>query len=117
MQKKEQISAVSDQWGCATYAPDLASAILDLLDQNGIFHFAHADATSRFEIAQFVQNLMSPRGIACKEVSPVSKEAFPMAAPRPSFSVLNTEKYTRVTGKQPRSWREAIQEFIIDAVQ
>ncbi len=118
LQIKEHVAAVHDQLGCATYAPDLARAILDLLNERGIFHFAHSNAASRFEMAQFAYEFMQKQGIAlaCKQVAAVSKEAFPLAAPRPACSVLSTEKYTRITGKKPRDWQEALQEFIADAV-
>lgn len=119
LQIKEQVSAVHDQSGCATYAPDLARAILDLLDESGIFHFAHPNAASRFEMAQFACEFMQNQGmaLACKQVAALSKEAFPLAAPRPDSSVLSIEKYTRITGKRPRDWQEALKEFITDAAQ
>jgi len=119
LQKKERISAVNDQWGCATYAPDLSRAILDLLDESGMFHFVHPKATSRYEMAYFAQEFMQKQGMAllCKEVIALSKEAFFQPARRPSFSVLSTEKYTRTTGKKPQDWQEALKEFITDAAQ
>lgn len=111
---KEELSVVDDQWGRPTYAPDLAFAILELLDQRGIFHFANHEVASRFEIAAFAFEEMRRQNIpmACKSVLPVSKASFPEAAPRPSRSVLSTEKYTQLTGKSPRLWQEALKEFL-----
>jgi dTDP-4-dehydrorhamnose reductase len=119
LQTKEHVAAVHDQSGCATYAPDLANAILELLDEKGIFHFAHPNPASRFEMAQFAYEFMQKQGIAlaCKQVTALSKEAFPMPALRPVCSVLCTEKYTRITGKRPRDWQEALKEFITDAAR
>jgi dTDP-4-dehydrorhamnose reductase len=116
LKAKEEVSVANDQWGRPTYAPDLAYAIMDLLDQKGIFHFANYDAASRFEIAQFAFEEMRRQNIpmTCKCILPVSKESFAVEAPRPSHSILNTEKYTQVTGKQPRIWKEALKEFLID---
>jgi len=119
LQTKERVAAVHDQLGCATYAPDLSRAILDLLDEKGIFHFVHPNPASRFEMAQFAYVFMQKQGLAlaCKQVIALSKEAFPMPAARPICSVLCTEKYTRTTGKTPRDWQEALKEFIKDAAQ
>lgn len=114
---KEEVRAVDDQWGCLTYAPDLASAIVDLLGASGIFHFAHPNAATRFEVAKVIWEEMQEMGLAlaCKRVVPAGKNAFPLAAPRPSFSVLNMEKYVGFTGKRPRLWQEAVKEFVRDA--
>ncbi|HEY2811540.1 MAG TPA: dTDP-4-dehydrorhamnose reductase [Rhabdochlamydiaceae bacterium] len=111
---KEEIRAVADQWGCPTYAPDLASGILDLLEHKGVFHFANPEGASRFEIAQFAFAHMQKCAIplACQRVLSVGKEAFSAPAPRPSFSVLNTAKFTSATGKRPRLWQEALGEFL-----
>ena len=120
LKTKEQIYAVDDQWGQPTYAPDLAGAILDLLNQKGVFHFANPYGASRFEIAQFAYEEMKRYGeniLSCRSVSAVNKQAFPTIAPRPSYSVLNVEKYTAVTGKKPRLWKEALREFLHAAAQ
>lgn len=111
---KEEMRIVADQWGKVTYAPDLASAVLDLLDASGIFHFANAGIVSRYEIAQCVFETLCARAapLLCKQVHPVGKEAFPLAAPRPTYSILSTDKYTSMTGKEPRSWKEALASFL-----
>jgi dTDP-4-dehydrorhamnose reductase len=116
LKTRDQISVIDDQWGCPTYAPDLAEAIIDLLDEEGIFHFANLNAASRFEIARFAFEEMRRQNIsiACKNVLPVSKEVFPVIAPRPSHSILSTEKYTRVTSKRPRLWQDTLKEFIYE---
>jgi dTDP-4-dehydrorhamnose reductase len=50
--------------------------------------------------------------LVCKQVHPVGKEAFPLPAARPTYSILSTDKYTNVTGKEPRSWKEALASFL-----
>jgi dTDP-4-dehydrorhamnose reductase len=118
LQKKEEVHAVHDQWGCVTYAADLAAAILDLLDCQGTFHYAQPHPTTRFEVALFALEAMRKAGclVACKQIVEVSKDAFSAPAPRPTHSILSTEKYTQTTGKHCRAWQEAVEEFVHDAM-
>ena len=46
------------------------------------------------------------------EVVPVTTDAFPRPAKRPPYSVLSTERYERLTGVTPDSWREGLQEYL-----
>lgn len=114
LKTKEEMRIVADQWGKVTYAPDLAHAVLDLLDASGIYHFANAGVVSRYELAQGLFEELCGRGtpLVCKHVHPVGKEAFPLPAPRPTYSILSTDKYTHVTGKEPRHWKEALASFL-----
>ena len=111
---KEVVDAVDDQWGRLTYAPDLAGTLLDLLGQQGIFHFANQGKVSRYQVAQFMRDEMVKRNmpILCAEVRPVSKERFPLPARRPTFSVLATDKVAFTTGKCPRAWMDSVKEFL-----
>src|SRR5262249_34052503 len=115
LKTKEELR-VDDQWGRLTYAPDLAHAVMELLNARGIFHFANSEAASRFEIAAFAFEQMRKQNIpmACKGVIPVSMAAFSEAASRPSRSVLDTDKYTKFTGDLPRKWKDALIEFLKD---
>jgi dTDP-4-dehydrorhamnose reductase len=113
---KEQMRIIADQWGRVTYAPDLANAVLDLLDYKGTLHFANEGVVSRYEVACALLEKLRQSGAAlqCKEIHPVSKEAFPLPAPRPSYSILSTEKYTHSLGRAPRAWREVLSAFLED---
>lgn len=114
LKTKEEMRIVADQWGKMTYAPDLADGVLDLLDATGIYHFANAGVLSRYELTYALFEALRARGapLLCKQVHPVSKEAFPLPAPRPTYSILSTDKYARVTGKEPRGWKEALAAFL-----
>jgi len=37
-------------------------------------------------------------------------------ARRPPYSVLSTEKYSRLTGESPRSWQDAVTEYVREFV-
>jgi len=54
MKEKEELRVVYDQVGRPTYCQDLAEH-LELLDEEGIFHFANAFETSWFQFAKEIQ--------------------------------------------------------------
>lgn len=113
LQEKEKIQVVADQSGRPTYVQDLALAVLDLLDAEGIIHFANAGPVSRYQLALDIREemLKSGKPVRCSQIEPVASQQFPTPAKRPSYSVLATEKFSQITGKQPRPWKEAIGEY------
>ena len=102
------LRVVSDQRGRPTYTPHLARAIVRLATQGaqGVVHYADADECSWFDFACAIAD-----GSAT-EVVPVSTEEFPRPAKRPAYSVLSTERYERLTGVTPESWRDGLQEYL-----
>jgi len=102
------LRVVADQQGRPTYTPHLARAILRLVhgSARGIIHYADADACSWFD---FARAIAEGSGI---DVEPVTSEQFPRPARRPAYSVLSTERYERLTGVAPDSWREGLHEYL-----
>ena len=43
---------------------------------------------------------------------PVKMDDLPLKAKRPSYSALDNHLYTQLTGQTPRSWEEALKNFI-----
>ncbi|NGX45002.1 MAG: dTDP-4-dehydrorhamnose reductase [Chlamydiae bacterium] len=111
----EELHVDSDQRGRVTYCMDLAAALLDISCHSGIYHFANEGAVSRFEIARDMHRHARLRGIPlkCEDVIPAPSQAFPSGAPRPRYSVLNTEKIERVLGKKVRHWKDVIPEYLL----
>jgi dTDP-4-dehydrorhamnose reductase len=74
-----------------TYVPDLVDATLDVMidGESGIWHLANQGATSWADLA-----LMSARAanLPASLVEPVRQEELRLRAPRPSYSVLASEK-------------------------
>lgn len=101
------LRVVADQHGRPTYTPHLAHAIIRLAsaDVRGIVQYADADACSWYDFAVAIAG-------GAAEVKPISTEEFPRPAKRPAYSVLSTERYERVTGVAPESWREGLQEYL-----
>ncbi len=105
------LRVVNDQRGRPTYTPHLAHAIIRLAENEqaqGIVHYADEDECTWYDFARaIVEALGSP-----VEVIPVATTEFPRPAARPPYSVLSTERYERLTGVRPESWREGLHEYL-----
>lgn len=109
------LRVVDDQQGRPTYTSHLAEAILRIArtahdDEHarGVYHYADEEACTWYDFTRaIVEELEAP-----VDVKPVSTEEFPRPAKRPAYSVLSTERYERVTGVRPASWREGLHEYL-----
>lgn len=92
------VSVVNDQFGRPTLVDDLAPATLEAMDADltGIVHLANVGATSWFELARQVANIA---GLDSGRVHPCTTAEYPTLAPRPTNSVLDSE---RLTNPMPR---------------
>ena len=108
---KERLSVVIDQVGRPTSTTDLSEAILALLEAgaSGIYHFANRGEVSWNEFAREILWLAGRSDIA---VDPTTAEALARPAPRPSYSVLDTGKYERLTGRPIRHFRDPLAEYL-----
>lgn len=114
MNEKPALSVVDDQVGCPTYAPDLAKAILKVVEQldenkhRGIYHFSNTGNISWFEFATAIRDIAS---LPC-EVNPVPSTAYPTPAKRPSYSTMETSAITKDFGVEITDWKESLQTCI-----
>jgi dTDP-4-dehydrorhamnose reductase len=105
---KPEVQAVDSEKSCFTYAPDLAMATKDLIedgDQWGVYHLPNTGSVTWYEA---VLELYRQAGITTKVV-PVTPEAFPRPAKRPVFSAL-------INTKRPplRRYEVALAEYLSD---
>jgi dTDP-4-dehydrorhamnose reductase len=109
------LRVVADQRGRPTYTPHLAEAIIRLAHAalqsdvtRGVVHYADAEECSWFDFATAI----AEESGADIKIVPVTTEEFPRPARRPAYSVLSTERYERLTGVAPASWREGLREYL-----
>lgn len=114
MREREQLRIVNDQVGRPTYCQDLAEATLELLDEEGIYHFANAFETTWFKFAVEIHRQAKELGfsLAVKTIEPIASHEYPTIAKRPSYSTLNTKKVEEYLGCVPRSWQEALGDYL-----
>jgi dTDP-4-dehydrorhamnose reductase len=117
-QEKEEVEAVADKFSTPTYTLDIAEMLPRFFGGNvsgGILHFASAGRCSWQEYAQWGVDCCRDAGLTVKAKTIGARKLRDMAnwvACRPVYSVLSTTKYTKLTGASPRTWREAVSDYI-----
>ena len=122
------MKAISDKWATPTYTPDIAQMLKPLLADDdsrdpgysGIIHLANGGECSWQEYAQWALDCCHAQGIPMKATRIDASSLAEMKsfiAKRPVYSVLSSAKYERLTGRTPRSWREAVAAFVQDHVR
>jgi dTDP-4-dehydrorhamnose reductase len=109
LQTKEHLKLVSDQTGRPTYVFDLVEVILQMLDREGLYQFANAGATNKYEFALFLQQELGD--FRCR-IEPVPGSSFPSAAKRPLYSAFDTSKIEHLLGSVPRHWKTCLREYV-----
>ena len=107
-ENRATIDVVSDQVGQPTWSFDLARAIVRLLDADappGIYHGTNAGRATWFDLARETFQLA---GLDADRIHPTDSQAFVRPAPRPAFSVLSHDAWSRIGLEAPRSWQDAL---------
>lgn len=104
-------SVVCDQIGSPTYTVDLATYSLALIDvvDSGVFHIVNSGQASWCELADEASRYLQ---IECA-ITPVPSSAYPQKAVRPAYSVLDTSRFTQLTGINIRPWPQALREYLM----
>ncbi len=112
--ERPELRVVNDQFGCPTYARDLADALLkitllsDALKPWGIYHFSNEGEISWFD---FAKEILLLKGIETP-VHPISTAQFPTPAKRPAYSVMSKQKIIRTFGIHPKPWKQSLTECL-----
>ena len=117
-QENDEVDAVADKFSTPTYTLDIAAMLPQFFDANvaeGILHFANAEQCSWREYAQWAVDCCHSAGLPLKAKTIGERKLRDMTdwiASRPVYSVLSSAKYTKLTGISPRTWREAVSDYI-----
>ena len=117
-QENDEVDAVADKFSTPTYTLDIAAMLPQFFDANvegGILHFANAGQCSWREYAQWAVDCCHDGGLPLKAKTIGERKLRDMTnwiARRPIYSVLSSRKYTKLTGISPRTWREAVSDYI-----
>ena len=114
----EHVEAIGDKFSAPSYTLDLAEMIGRLMADDraaGVFHAANGGSCSWQEYGQWAIDCCIAEGIPMKaqSIAPVplaSMEKF--IARRPVHTILSPARYTQLTGHAPRSWRDAVAEYV-----
>lgn len=115
--ERKTIRVVADQYGCPTYAADLADAILAIAGQvgNGLkgnwgtYHYCGRGSTTWHGFAEAIFEMAKPLiSMKIQNVEPISTDAYPTSAKRPVNSVLDCSRIQIEFGVRNRPWKESL---------
>ena len=115
---QETVAAISDKIAVPTYTLDAAQLLKPFLfdvPAGGVLHVCNGGACTWQEYGQYALDCAAEAGMPLKArtVGPLKMadlKAF--IAKRPPNTAMSTAKLTKLTGMQPRDWREAVCEYI-----
>ncbi|TCR69974.1 dTDP-4-dehydrorhamnose reductase [Bosea sp. BK604] len=116
-ESRDEISVVADQYGCPSYAPDIADVVLGICQRlqfepdtalRGIFNVAGTGETSWAGFAEAIFELAAERGLPHAHVRSIGTADYPTPARRPSNSRLSCDKLHRAYGLAMPGWRDAL---------
>ncbi len=115
-ERKEELRVVMDQFGSPTYTMDFAEALAFIVndasrtkDNDGVYHFANKGSCSWFRYAEEILRAAGKRHIP---ITPITSGELKRPAVRPGMSILNTEKFIGLRGREPRTWQRALQDYL-----
>jgi dTDP-4-dehydrorhamnose reductase len=116
-QENKIVDAVTDKISTPTYTLDIAEILPQFFagDTPRILHFANAGQCSWQQYAQYAVDCCHDVGLPLKAEKIGPRKLQDMTnwiARRPAYSVLSTAKYTALTGTSPRTWRNAVSDYI-----
>ncbi len=107
-----RLTVVDDQRGAPTYTRFLARALWELaeLGASGVVHYRNRDPDTWYGFAREIAVLFD-RSV---EVVPVTSAEYPRPAPRPSYSVLDVERYEALVGRRVEPWGLGLIEYLAE---
>lgn len=121
-ENRMEIGVVADQIGSPTYAPHLASAILEICQSIvtrhegqiswGTYHAAGTGEATWCDLAQEVLVQSKRFGGKSAVVRPITTSDYPTPARRPANSRLNCGKLARLYGVTLPNWRDGVSECV-----
>ena len=93
----------------------MLTQFVDVDVPGGVLHFSNSGECTWQEYAQHALDISLALGVSLKAKAVGALKLADMQgwiARRPVYSVLSTGKYARLTGAIPRSWRDAVSDYI-----
>lgn len=120
--EKNELKVVADQYGCPTFAGDIAEALMTVAEvyfsgesvQWGTYHFTGTQPTTWFEFAAAIVDTAWEKGLIHEKIPvlPIPTDQFPTPARRPAYSVLDCSKIRRVFGIRQKNWQQGLERML-----
>jgi dTDP-4-dehydrorhamnose reductase len=110
-EQQKELRVVDDQRGSPTFTKDLSFALERLIgiEARGILHVTNSGSCTWFE---FTRQILREKGYNHIQVIPISSEELARPARRPASSVMDCQRYEKLTGRKMRPWKEALKEYL-----
>jgi len=119
MAERDELKVVADQRGRPTSTATLAAALLALADTDagGVVHVAdeagpRGIAWHDFAVAIRAGALARGLPVKAHAIHAIPTSAYPTPAKRPAWSVLDTTRYTALTGAALPSWEQTLGAYL-----
>ena len=111
LQNGQSMRVPDDQIGNPTYAPELAQAVVELVEQdlNGVFHVVGPERTSRFEFACEAAKCF---GLDVHLLKPVTTSELGQKAARPLNAGMVTDKVMSYLKKPLSSYKDGLDRMV-----
>ena len=124
--ERTSLNVVADQWGAPTSAILLADTTAQLIRQAnmegetdfpfGLYHLAAYGETNWCDYARFVitaaQIAGKPLSLGPTDIHPITTADYPLPAPRPANSRLNTERFRTTFGLHLPHWEDGVRQVL-----
>lgn len=110
-----EICVVNDQFGCPTYAKDLALDIINITKsksnfnfKNKIFNYSNLGNTNWFEFARAIKNIFGFKS----KIKPVSSNFYYDGVKRPKYSITCKQKVIKTFNLKLRDWNTSLIDYL-----
>jgi len=127
-QERDQLNVINDQFGAPTGAELLADVTAHCIRQamqqpevSGLYHLVAGGVTSWFDYACFVIELARKANanikVASSAIRPIPASEFPLPAPRPTNSRLNTHKLQTTFNLTLPNWQNGVGRMLMEIIE
>ncbi len=119
--EKDELGVVDDQYGCPTYAADLAEAILKITSHIGegksipwgTYHYCGGGSTTWYGFASKIFAIAKEyENLKIKKVIPIKTSEYPTPAKRPKNSIMDCAALERNFGIVPEAWDMSLKRML-----
>ncbi|MBL9011233.1 MAG: dTDP-4-dehydrorhamnose reductase [Alphaproteobacteria bacterium] len=115
---RDEVGVVADQRGAPTYAPDLAVALVAMIERmkadgtaapRGLFHATGSGETTWHGFAAAIFAGAARRGLKVPALKAIATADYPTPARRPAYSVLDCARLEADFGLRLPQWQDAVE--------
>jgi dTDP-4-dehydrorhamnose reductase len=115
-QKRKELRIVADQITCPTYAGDIAHTLFTIVQnkpQWGTYHYCNTEPVSWYQFGvAIIEAARKHQSLLVEDTKAITTAAYPTAAKRPAYSVLDCGKIEKELGIIRPSWKNALASIV-----